>query len=222
MMRKEQMEAAGEPLLLSYFDAQENRHWLDLSKLGPSNREQNTRIVMEYYFNLRSQEEVFLFNTLGQIASEKNGAERVTEGRKTKTAVRRMVVAKLSHSIYKAESLIGEADWPGLDTIVTSGNTSSANVVRAYLAELLETELKTLIPNLLEGSLSAEKYTEVLSKCTGILQKTNPLKESLGNTRALYDEAVKHYGGDASSKYSLNISPLLNVIYETADTGQEK
>lgn len=222
MMRKEQMESAREPLLLSYWDSDENRQWIDLSKLGigASSSSEITRLVAAYQVNLRPREEVFLYNTLGKLASENNGAERVRACRETAAAVRRMVVAKLSHSIYKTESLIGEVDWPGIDSLVTSGNTKSGNLVRAYIADLVESELGRLVPNLLQGSLTADDYKNVCDKCNTFLQKVNGAPDNPTKTMGLYDEAMQYFGGGASARYSPKISPLLGLIYETARTGE--
>ncbi len=210
-LRMEQMEKSGEPLLMSYFGEDGERCWLDLSKLKPgpgTTDSEMARIVQQYRIFIRPAEETNLYAALGRIARE----ERGTKWAETEVATRRMIGQKLSHMMYKVDSRIAEVDWPGVNFLgMTSGNTYAQNVVRSYLGAKVKEKIDWLVPNLLEGNLKPEQYSEAIRECESILSSLITAVED-GKADQFYAKAAEFFGGDLSSARSPATNPLVDLI----------
>lgn len=210
-LRIEQMEKAGEPLLMSYFNEDGERCWLDLSKLKPGSQateNEVVQIVLQYRHFIRPAEETYLYAALGGIAREERGAKWA----ETEEATRRMIGQKLSHMIYKVDSHIQEVDWPGVNFLgMTSGNTYAQNVVRSYLGAQVKEKVDWLVPNLLEGNLQPVQYSQTIVECNAIL---SALLTAVGDGKAdqYYAKATEYFGGDVSAVRSPASNPLIDLI----------
>ena len=210
MLRRKQMEKAGEPLLLSYITDEGDRRWIDLSKISQGSAPDGEIVmaVMEYANNIRSGEEVAMFSTMGNLGKKGNLEERQSAWQ----GIRQSLLSKLSHHLHIADSYIPSVDWPGVDVVlVSSGNAKAINVIRSYLAGSIEARVNNLANGLYEGSITVEKYNAVLEECKTILNQVAVAVEDK-KTDALYKRAAAYFGenlGDAE-KYANGITRLLD------------
>ena len=193
------MKSKGKPTLLSYFDEKGERQWVDLRKLDGSNQEV-AAVVGEYFYHVKPQEEVILFNYLGeQVKNEHSPLIRDRLEKQSVKQVRQVILISLLHDIHEAERAIQAVDWPGVDFYVSDGNTDTQNLVRWYLRFQLNKKIKATVPKLLSGALTIEEYKVFKSALRAILQQ--PLAVEHGKSSVAYrKEAERYVGGAGNSK----------------------
>ena len=155
--RRRAMEQAGQEPIFTYEEDGQVRT-IDLRKLTPgaSTAEEIRRIVSEYATVIKPMEDLLKYEALGKV-----GEPRL---------IREQLIEKLIHSIHDTERHIREVDWPGVDTWVSSGQSQSENIARAYIAMHIGDVIDPLSKRLGQGEASIEEYTKALDSCHSLMQ----------------------------------------------------
>lgn len=178
IQRREMLIRSGEPPLLSYEDETGERKFIDLRLLSPSVAKDGPEmraVVGDYLNHLQPVEEAALFELMGTVAlDEKTEAAWERE----KAAVRKVLLRKLVHRIHDAEKQIRLIDWPGINVpFVTSGDSYSQDVVRAYLAGKVSEQVDALTTEMMRGEVKPADYpkrmTDIYATLEGILAVTD-------------------------------------------------
>lgn len=210
MERREHMNP--EDMVISFLDEEGNDDAIDFSRFdeSPKNAQEITRQISRYRQLLRPAEELTLMNALGEMAKE--------EGQETHNpheVARRLLLSKLSHTIYTFDAIIDDINWPGIDVpFVSSGDSESKNVVRSYVAAKIGVEVDSIIAQALEGDLSVIDYEKALSRCAIIMQDFQSVASG-GRERAVYDAAVAYLGESVEEAEKSKTNPLVELIHGT-------
>jgi len=178
MRRKDAMEKAGEEPVIRYQTREGEDAVLDLRQLEPGANGDIQAILGAYINEVQPAEEATLFITLAETAKEKVLASEREEGLdEAQKSIRFMMLQKLSHHILEAEGYVETIDWPGFDFIV-SDNTSSQQIVRAYLAHRVNNELDILVPLLMNGEVDPQDYNDRIAGIAAILMDIKNVTDS--------------------------------------------
>lgn len=203
MQMYKEKEKAGEPLLLSYFDDKGERQWVDLEKLTGT-RQEMIGVVADYFYRIKPQEELILFNTLGEMAKEgRLPLFQERQRKKSAEQVRQTILIDLLHDIHEAERGIVATDWPGLE--LTGYEGSAENLVRWYLRFRLDKKINQAVPQLLDGQMTVEDYEECKRSLRSILQEPIGLASGQGSSTDFRDKAKEYLsdivgGGEKGEK----------------------
>lgn len=173
-LRREK-EQRGEPLLLSYFDEQGERQWVNLEHLNGT-REEALAVVADYTERIQQLDELIFFNSLGEATKDiTSRSERTRKEKMATERVRSTLLLNLLHDIHETERAITAIDWPGVDISLgiefSDGQSDSEGLVRWYLRSQLHKAVNTAVPKLLAGELTTEEYKELQGEFRGILQQ---------------------------------------------------
>lgn len=211
------LQKKGEPTLISYFDAQNERQWLDLEKLLSGTRQEQLSIVADYVNNIRTLQDLVLFNTMGNMALDHLNPEvRRRERTKAETHVREALQLHILHDLHEAERAIEHIDWEGLE--ITGAEGKSEMLVRWYVRFQLTSKINAAVPKLLSGELSEQQYKALQLSLSAIVEEVRNIDVNSGDAAAYFTKAKQYLsrsGGDENVKKALDYTkdnPLYSLL----------
>lgn len=210
------LQKQGKPTMLSYFNEDGKRVWLDLSKLpvGTGTREEKLDIVAQYHRGMRPMQTLIALNSLGETVKQyKNPETRKREEGEAKSLARKTLIRELLHDIHETERAITSIDWSGLE--ITGGEAESEMLVRWYVRTQIEKDIQAAVPKLLAGEMNLKQWNELHARLTSRMNRIVSMDINNEDSTKFLREATayfRQFGGEENVEKAREYSK--NALYE--------